>query len=55
MTNILEKELFTAVETNTPDYIKNNKYINIENKSEFTFKLKKEHLLPYNKETNPEV
>ncbi len=50
----LEQELYKSVENNTPDYIKNNKYIDIENKNEFIFTLKKEHLLPYNKETNPE-
>lgn len=50
----LEKELFNSVEKNTPDYIKNNKYIDIENKEEFIFTLKKEHLLPYDKETNPQ-
>ncbi len=50
----LEKELFKSVEKNTPDYIKNNKYIDIENKDEFTFTLKKEHLQPYDEKTNPE-
>ncbi len=50
----LEQELYKSVENNTPDYIKNNKYIDIENKNEFIFTLKKEHLLPYDKETNPE-
>ncbi len=51
---ILEQELYKSVENNTPDYIKNNKYIDIENKSEFTFTLKEEHLKPYNKDTNPQ-
>lgn len=50
----LEKELFNSVEKNTPDYIKNNKYIDIDNKEEFTFTLKKEHLLPYDGKTNPQ-
>ncbi len=50
----LERELFNSVRENTPEYIKNNKYINIDNKNEFTFILKKEHLLPYNEKTNPE-
>lgn len=50
----LEKELYKSVEENTPEYIKNNKYIDIENKDEFTFTLKKEHLLPYDGENNPE-
>ncbi len=49
----LEEELFNGVEKNTPDYIKNNKYIDIDNKKEFTFILKKEHLLPYDAENNP--
>ena len=49
----LEQELYKSVEKNTPDYIKNNKYIDIDNKNEFVFTLKKEHLLPYDKETNP--
>ncbi len=53
MTINLEQELFTAVEKNTPDYIKNNKYIDIDNKNEFIFVLKKEHLLPYDKNNNP--
>ncbi len=50
----LEKELFKSVEKNTPDYIKNNKYVDIDNKNEFIFTLKKEHLLPYDETTNPE-
>ncbi len=51
---LLEQELYKSVEKNTPDYIKNNKYIDIDNKNEFTFTLKKEHLLPYDETTNPE-
>ena len=51
---LLEQELYKSVEKNTPDYIKNNKYIDIDNKEEFTFILKKEHLLPYDETTNPE-
>ncbi|MBQ9246189.1 hypothetical protein IJ182_07980 [bacterium] len=50
----LEQELFNSVEKNTPDYIKNNKYIDINNKNEFVFTLKKEHLLPYDEKNNPE-
>ena len=50
----LEQELYNSVIENTPDYIKKNKYIDIDNKNEFTFILKKEHLLPYDKKTNPE-
>lgn len=50
----LEQELYKSVEQNTPDYIKNNKYIDIDNNNEFTFTLKKEHLLPYDEKNNPE-
>jgi len=41
MSQTLEKELFKSVEKNTPDYIKNNKYIDIDKKEEFTFTLKR--------------
>lgn len=54
MAETLEQQLYTSVEKNTPDYIKNNKYIDIDNKDEFIFTLKKAHLLPYDEETNPE-
>lgn len=54
MSETLEQELYNSVEKNTPDYIKNNKYIDIDNKNEFVFTLKKEHLLPYDANTNPE-
>ena len=54
MAETLEKQLYTSVEKNTPDYIKNNKYIDIDNKDEFIFTLKKAHLLPYDEKTNPE-
>ena len=50
----LEQELFKSVEKNTPDYIKNNKYVDIDNKDAFIFTLKKEHLLPYDETSNPE-
>ena len=53
MTETLEQELYKSVEKNTPDYIKNNKYIDIDNKDKFVFTLKKEHLLPYDKNNNP--
>ncbi len=49
----LEQELYKSVEKNTPDYIKNNKYIDTDNKNEFTFTLKKEHLMPYDEKDNP--
>ena len=50
----LEQELYNSVEKNTPEYIKNNKYIDIKNKDEMVFVLKKEHLKPYDANTNPE-
>ena len=50
----LEQELYKSVEKNTPEYIKNNKYIDINNKDEMVFVLKKEHLKPYDANTNPE-
>lgn len=50
----LELQLFESVEKNTPDYIKEYKYIDIDNKNEFVFTLKKEHLLPYDENTNTE-
>lgn len=50
----LEKELFKNVFDKTPDYIKNANLLNFENENEFTFTLKREHLHPYNAETNPE-
>lgn len=50
----LEKELFSSVEQKTPDYIKSNKILDLDNENEIIFKLKKEHLLPYDEKTNPE-
>ena len=50
----LEKELFKNIFDKTPDYIKNLNLLNFENENEFTFTLKREHLYPYNAETNPE-
>lgn len=50
----LEKSLFESVESKTPDYIKSNKLLDLDNKEEFSFRLKKEHLLPYDANTNPE-
>ena len=49
----LEKELFKNVFDKTPDYIKNLDLMNFDNKNEFTFILKKEHLYPHSSE-NPE-
>jgi len=49
----LEKELFEDVESNTPEYIKNNSLFDICNPEKFKFTLRKEHLYPYDKKTNP--
>ena len=50
----LENELFKSVYEKTPDYVKNLELMNFDNKGEFYFTLKKEHLKPYDKVTNPE-
>lgn len=50
----LEESLFESVDSKTPDYIKDNKLIDLSDKGEITFCLKKEHLEPYDKEKNPE-
>ena len=50
----LEQELFKNVYDKTPDYIKNTKLLDFSNEGEFTFTLKKEHLYPYDEQTNPE-
>ena len=50
----LEKELFNTVSAKTPEYIKKNKLIDLDNKGEITFVLKKEHLEKYDSVTNPE-
>ncbi len=52
--NKLENELFKSVYEKTPDYIKNLNLMDFSNAGEFTFTLKKEHLAPYDKTTNPE-
>ncbi len=49
----LEQSLFDSVESKTPDYIKQNKLIDLNNKGEIVFTLKREHLMPYS-EQNPE-
>ena len=49
-----ENELFKSVYEKTPDYVKNLKLMDFSNNGEFTFRLKKEHLAPYDKDTNPE-
>ena len=50
----LERELFSAVEEKTPDYIKKHKLIDLNNKNEFVFTLKREHLQKYDEKNNPE-
>ena len=52
--NPLENDLFKSVEEKTPDYIKKLNLLNFDNKNEFTFVLKREHLLPYDAVKNPE-
>lgn len=52
--NKLENELFKSVYDKTPEYIKNLDLMNFSNEGEFIFTLKKEHLKPYNKTTNPQ-
>ncbi|MBS5860094.1 hypothetical protein KID03_01490 [bacterium] len=52
--NELENELFASVYEKTPDYVKNLKLMDFDNKKEFTFILKKEHLAPYDADKNPE-
>lgn len=49
----LENELFKSVIEKTPDYIKELNLIDLDNKGEFFFTLKKEHLHPYDKDKNP--
>ena len=49
----LEKALFESVDSKTPEYIKSNQLINLDDKGELVFRLKKEHLKPYS-ESNPE-
>ena len=50
----LEKELFKNVFDKTPEYIKELNLFDFDNKDEFTFILKREHLHPYDPNTNPE-
>jgi len=49
----LEKSLFESVSSKTPDYIKQNPLINLDDEGELVFRLKREHLAPYS-EQNPE-
>ena len=50
----LEEKLFQSVESKTPDYIKETPLVDLNNNDEIIFRLKKEHLAPYDKNTNPE-
>lgn len=50
----LEKELFNTIEQKTPNYIKELNLIDLSNKDEFIFTLKREHLYEYDKDKNPE-
>lgn len=50
----LENELFKSIEDKTPDYIKELNLIDLSNKNEFIFTLKREHLYKYDKKKNPE-
>lgn len=52
--NVLENELFKSVYDKTTDYVKNLKLMDFSQDGEFSFVLKKEHLAPYDKDTNPE-
>lgn len=52
--NVLENELFKSVYDKTPDYVKNLNLMDFSQGGEFSFVLKKEHLAPYDKDTNPE-
>lgn len=52
--NVLENELFKSVYEKTPDYVKNLNLMDFLQDGEFSFVLKKEHLAPYDKDTNPE-
>ena len=49
----LENQLFKSVYEKTPDYVKNLDLMDFSQDGEFTFTLKKEHLMPYDKEKNP--
>ena len=50
----LEKQLFESIDNRTPDYVKALNLMDFSNKGDFTFTLKKEHLYPYDANTNPE-
>lgn len=50
----LEQALFDTICNKTPDYIKDRHLIDLSNKNEFEFVLKRENLLPYDAVKNPE-
>ena len=50
----LEEILFDSIRENTPEYIKKINLIDLENKNEFVFRLKREHLKEYDEKSNPE-
>lgn len=50
----LEHELFKSIIDKTPDYIKHLNLIDLHNKNEFTFTLKKEYLYNYDEQENPQ-
>ena len=54
MVTELEQELFKSIENKTPDYVKNLRLMDFNNAGEFVFTLKKEYLMPYDADTNPE-
>ena len=52
--SVLEESLFESVEAKTPEYIKQNSLVNLDDKGEIVFRLKKEHLEQYDADKNPE-
>ncbi len=51
---LLEEELFKSVSEKTPENVKNLNLIDLSNKDEFVFKLKREHLYKFDEQKNPE-
>lgn len=49
----LEGMLFSSILDKTPEYIKESNLIDLSNKDEFVFKLKREHLYKYDEKNNP--
>lgn len=52
--NALENELFKSVYDKTPDYIKELRLMDFDKDGEFSFILKREHLLPFDEKNNPQ-